>query len=111
MARQNSDIADITALAVTRSPYLLFSFYGQQQATEKALQHELYLPTQGTLLEHLIFGMARRTTRFIDNGHSFGPSPNAVVRLLQNCPRLEQFKVAYTDANNLELEPIVDLDF
>ena len=42
---------------------------------------------------------------------SFGPSPDAVVRLLRNCPRLEHLEVSCADANNLELEPIVDLDF
>jgi hypothetical protein len=42
---------------------------------------------------------------------SLGPSPDAVVRLLRNCPRLEQLEIACTDANNLELEPIDDLDF
>jgi hypothetical protein len=42
---------------------------------------------------------------------SLGPSPDAVVRLLRDCPRLEQLEIACFDANNLELEPIVDLDF
>jgi hypothetical protein len=42
---------------------------------------------------------------------SLGPNPDAVVRLLRNCPRLEQLEIACADANNLELEPIVDLDF
>ena len=42
---------------------------------------------------------------------SLGPSPDAVVRLLRNCPRLEQLEVACADANNLELEPTIDLDF
>jgi hypothetical protein len=40
-----------------------------------------------------------------------GPSPDAVVRLLRSCPRLGQLEIACTDANDLELEPIVDLDF
>src|SRR5260370_27331076 len=39
-----------------------------------------------------------------------GPSSDAVVRLLRNCPHLEQLEIACADANNLELEPIVDLD-
>jgi len=42
---------------------------------------------------------------------SLGASPDAVVRLLGNCPRLEQLEIACADANDLELEPIVDLDF
>jgi hypothetical protein len=42
---------------------------------------------------------------------SLGPSPDAVVRLLRSCPRLEHLEIACADANNLELEPIVDLDF
>jgi hypothetical protein len=42
---------------------------------------------------------------------SLGPSPDAVVRLLRDCSRLEQLEIACTDANNLELEPIDDLDF
>jgi hypothetical protein len=37
------------------------------------------------------------------------PSPEAVIRLLGNCPRLEQLEMACTDANSLELEPAVDL--
>ena len=41
---------------------------------------------------------------------TLGPSPDAVVRLLRNSPRLEQLEIACADANNLELEPIVDLD-
>jgi hypothetical protein len=41
---------------------------------------------------------------------TLGPSPDAVVRLLRNCPRLEQLEMACADANNLELEPIVDPD-
>jgi len=40
-----------------------------------------------------------------------GPSPDAVVRLLRNCPCLEQLEMACVDTNDLELEPIVDLDF
>jgi hypothetical protein len=42
---------------------------------------------------------------------SLGPSPDAVVRLLRNCQLLEQLEIACADANNLEPEPIVDLDF
>lgn len=42
---------------------------------------------------------------------SLGPSPDAVVRLLRNCPRLGQLEIACTDANDLELEPMIDLDF
>ncbi len=40
-----------------------------------------------------------------------GPNPDAVVRLLQNCPRLEQLEITCADANNLEVETVVDLDF
>jgi len=39
------------------------------------------------------------------------PSPEEVIRLLGNCPRLEQLEMACTDANSLELESVVDLDF
>jgi hypothetical protein len=46
-----------------------------------------------------------------DPVQSLGPSPDAVIRLLRDCPRLEQLEIACVDANNLELEPIVDLDF
>ena len=42
---------------------------------------------------------------------SLGPSPDAVVHLLRNCPRLEQLEISCADANDLELEPIVDIDF
>jgi hypothetical protein len=42
---------------------------------------------------------------------SLGPSPDAVVRLLRDCPRLEQLEISCADTNDLELEPIVDLDF
>ena len=42
---------------------------------------------------------------------SLGPSPDAVVRLLRNCPRLEQLEIACTDTNDLEPEPMVDLGF
>ena len=42
---------------------------------------------------------------------SLGPSPDSVVRLLRNCPRLEQLEISCADADDLELEPIIDLDF
>ena len=42
---------------------------------------------------------------------SLGPSPDAVVRLLRICPRLEQLEISCVDANDLEPEPIVGLDF
>ena len=38
------------------------------------------------------------------------PSPDAVIRLLGNCPRLEQLEIACTDANIPEPEPVIDLD-
>jgi hypothetical protein len=38
------------------------------------------------------------------------PSPEAIVRLLGICPRLEQLEMACTDANDLEPESVVDLD-
>lgn len=38
------------------------------------------------------------------------PSPDAVVRLLGNCPHMEQLEIACTDANSPELESVVDLD-
>jgi hypothetical protein len=39
------------------------------------------------------------------------PSPEAVIRLLGNCPRLEQLEMACTDASSLEPESAIDLDF
>lgn len=39
------------------------------------------------------------------------PSPDAVIRLLGNCPRLAQLEIACPDVNNLELESVLDLDF
>ena len=41
---------------------------------------------------------------------SLGPSPDSVVRLLRNCPHLEQLEISCADVNDLEPEPIVDLD-
>jgi hypothetical protein len=45
------------------------------------------------------------------SAQGLGPSPDAVVRLLRNCPRLEQLEISCADANDLEPESIVDLDF
>jgi hypothetical protein len=38
------------------------------------------------------------------------PSPDAVIRLLGNCPRLEQLEIACPDVNSLELESVLDMD-
>ena len=37
------------------------------------------------------------------------PSPDAVIRLLVDCPRLEQLEIACMDVNSPELESVIDL--